>query len=275
MPKTTTRSGSRARTKPAAVDSRPSSSKRRLVRHLVVAVSSAGLVGIFWATRSNWDSEMRLWKAVGDAAFVLLVAALAIGPIARLVRSARGLLRWRRQLGIWFALTATLHAVLILNGWARWSLRRFLGYEFIPQLGREARPRTRLRTGQPNRLGSPGPRAHSRSHLLRLGDATIGSALLGLAAPPRPYRAGPLASAWQLLLVHPLHRVVPQGDSTRPGLVPHPLPHHRPGCHRPSHPGVRSGHTTRTGCVNRASTKQAKTAMRRLAADRRCGRAAH
>ena len=139
MPKTTTRSGSRARTKPAAVDSRPSSSKRRLVRHLVVAVSSVGLVGIFWATRSNWDSEMRLWKAVGDAAFVLLVAALAIGPIARLVRSARGLLRWRRQLGIWFALTATLHAVLILNGWARWSLRRFLGYEFIPQLGREAR----------------------------------------------------------------------------------------------------------------------------------------
>ncbi|MDW3221047.1 MAG: ferric reductase-like transmembrane domain-containing protein [Acidimicrobiales bacterium] len=53
--------------------------------------------------------------------------------------SARGLLRWRRQLAIWFALTATLHAVLILDGWARWSLRRFLGYEFIPQLGREAR----------------------------------------------------------------------------------------------------------------------------------------
>ena len=82
---------------------------------------------------------MRLWKAVGDAAFVLLIAALAVGPIARLVPSARGLLRWRRQLGIWFALTATLHAVLILDGWARWSLRRFLGYEFIPQLGREAR----------------------------------------------------------------------------------------------------------------------------------------
>ncbi|NNC81368.1 MAG: hypothetical protein HKN94_14590 [Acidimicrobiales bacterium] len=82
---------------------------------------------------------MRLWKAVGDAAFVLLVSALAVGPIARLVRSARGLLRWRRQLGIWFALTATLHTVLILNGWARWSLRRFLGYEFVPQLGREAR----------------------------------------------------------------------------------------------------------------------------------------
>lgn len=117
----------------------PSTRRRRLVRHLVVASISAGLVGVFWSTRPNWVPEMRLWKAVGDAAFVLLVAALAVGPISRLAPSARGLLRWRRQIGIWFALTASLHAVLILNGWARWSLRRFLGYEFIPQLGREAR----------------------------------------------------------------------------------------------------------------------------------------
>lgn len=82
---------------------------------------------------------MRLWKAVGDAAFVLLLAALALGPVARLVPATRPLLPWRRQLGIWFALTASLHAVLILDGWALWSLRRFLGYEFVPQLGREAR----------------------------------------------------------------------------------------------------------------------------------------
>jgi len=56
-----------------------------------MALCSAGLVGVFWSTRSNWVAEMPLWKAVGDAAYVLLLAALA------------------------------------------------LGYEFIPQLGREAR----------------------------------------------------------------------------------------------------------------------------------------
>lgn len=105
----------------------------------MVAALSAGLVGIFWATRPQWVSEMRLWKAVGDAAFILLIAALAIGPMARLAPSVRCLLKWRRQLGIWFALTASLHAFLIIDGWARWSLRRFLGYEFVPQLGREAR----------------------------------------------------------------------------------------------------------------------------------------
>lgn len=141
MSKTKVRSRSHARAKSGAIDVRSSSSsrRRRLGRHVVVSGSSAGLVWIFWTTRPDWVSEMRLWKALGDAAFVLLVAALAVGPIATLAPSARGLLRWRRQLGIWFALTATLHAVLILDGWARWSLRRFLGYEFIPQLGREAR----------------------------------------------------------------------------------------------------------------------------------------
>ena len=115
------------------------SERRRWIRHLTMALCSAGLIGIFWATRSDWVAEMRLWKAVGDASYVVLLVSLAIGPISKLIPSTRSLLRWRRQVGIWFALTATLHAILIHNGWARWSLRRFLGYEFVPQLGREAR----------------------------------------------------------------------------------------------------------------------------------------
>jgi sulfoxide reductase heme-binding subunit YedZ len=82
---------------------------------------------------------MRLWKAVGDASYMLLIGTLAIGPMAKLLPSMRRWLKWRRPLGIWFAITATLHAVLVIHGWAEWSLRRFLGYEFVPQLGREAR----------------------------------------------------------------------------------------------------------------------------------------
>ena len=97
------------------------------------------LVLVFWASRPTWSPEMRLWKAVGDAAFGLLLLTLAVGPLARLVRRTAPLLAWRRQLGIWFAITASLHGLLVVHGWARWSLRRFLGYEFIPQLGRDVR----------------------------------------------------------------------------------------------------------------------------------------
>ncbi len=112
---------------------------RPIVRHALVALLVGVLVLVFWASRPQWDPDMRLWKAVGDAAFSLLLLALSLGPLARLIRAARPLLTWRRQLGIWFAITATIHGVLIINGWARWSLRRFLGYEFIPELGREVR----------------------------------------------------------------------------------------------------------------------------------------
>ncbi len=136
----TTRTKTQGKQTPRSdASSRKRSGHRRWHRHVVMALCSAGLVGIFWSTRSNWVDEMRLWKAVGDAAYVLLLAALALGPLTKLVSSTRPWLRWRRQIGIWFAVTATLHGVLILNGWARWSLRRFLGYEFVPQLGREAR----------------------------------------------------------------------------------------------------------------------------------------
>jgi len=113
--------------------------RRKWLRHIVVALFSGALVWFFWSTRSNWVDDMRLWKAVGDASYVLLLLTLVVGPLAKLLPFTRSWVKWRRQLGIWFALTASLHAFLIIDGWARWSLRRFLGYEFIPQLGREVR----------------------------------------------------------------------------------------------------------------------------------------
>lgn len=108
-------------------------------RHGVMLAVAASLVWLFWTSRPQWDPEMRLWKAVGDGALLLLLVTVALGPLARLARPARRLLPWRRETGIWFGLLATVHAVLILNGWARWSLERFFGYEFVPQLGRTAR----------------------------------------------------------------------------------------------------------------------------------------
>lgn len=104
-----------------------------------MAVVSFGLGAGFWSSRLQWDPEMRLWKSAADAALVLLVFAVGVGPVSRLWPRARSLLRWRREAGVWFTVMASLHVVLILNGWVRWSVMRFLGYEFVPQLGREVR----------------------------------------------------------------------------------------------------------------------------------------
>ena len=115
--------------------------KRRavLVRHIGAVVLAAIAFALFWASRPTWDPEMRLWKAVGDSALILLLATMGIGPVARLWRGAGRALPWRRELGIWFALVAAIHVVLILDGWARWSVLGFFGFEYVPQLGRLAR----------------------------------------------------------------------------------------------------------------------------------------
>lgn len=110
-----------------------------VARHTAVAVLGLMLIAVFWASRPQWDPEMRLWKSVGDGSLILLLATLAIGPLAKLWRPAGRAIVWRREAGIWFAVLAAVHAILILNGWARWSLSRLFGFEFVAQLGREAR----------------------------------------------------------------------------------------------------------------------------------------
>ncbi len=108
-------------------------------RHVLVAVAGGVIMLGFWFSRPQWDPEMRLWKAVGDGSLVLLLVTVALGPLVKLWRPARRAIPWRREIGIWFAVLASLHTVLILNGWTRWTLSRFFGYEFVEQLGREAR----------------------------------------------------------------------------------------------------------------------------------------
>ena len=110
-----------------------------LVRHAVTAAVTALLLLGFWLSRMEWSPDMRLWRAVGDAAAVLLFASLALGPAIRLFRPLGRLLPWRRQIGVWAGLMAVVHSFLVIDGWARWSVQRFLGYEFVPQLERSAR----------------------------------------------------------------------------------------------------------------------------------------
>lgn len=123
---------------------RPRAGTAHLIRSMWVRHVIAGALGLvlaygFWLSRPEWDPEMRLWRAVGDASIILLYVTLAQGPLARLVPGAGRLLPYRRELGIWFGVLALIHTVLILNGWARWDVLIFLGYEFVPQLDRMVR----------------------------------------------------------------------------------------------------------------------------------------
>ncbi len=108
-------------------------------RHFAAAVGSLLLVYAFWLSRPEWDPEMRLWRAFGDAAFVYLFLTVALGATARLLPIFQRVLPWRRELGVWFALTGLVHGYLVWDGWARWNVLRLLGYEFVAELGRNVR----------------------------------------------------------------------------------------------------------------------------------------
>ena len=112
---------------------------RFITRHARVGALALGFWAVFWFTRLDWDPEMRFWRAVGDASLLLLIMALALGPLVKLLPATARFLPWRRELGIWFGVLALAHTVLILQGWVRWDFWSFFGDEFVPQLGRIAR----------------------------------------------------------------------------------------------------------------------------------------
>jgi sulfoxide reductase heme-binding subunit YedZ len=108
-------------------------------RHLIVGTIAVFLTFVFWLAHFEWEDDMRLWRSLGDSGYSLLFMTLIIGPLAKLWPRCNFLIIWRREIGIWFAVMAVTHGILIADGWANWDVAKFFGYEFIPQLGRIAR----------------------------------------------------------------------------------------------------------------------------------------
>lgn len=110
------------------------SKKILFLRHALVGSLSALLVYLVWQVNSTWSPDMRLWKAFGGATFALLWFAVFIGPASRLWHPLVRLITWRREFGIWFAVVGLIHGYLILDGWVRWGVREFLGYQYVAEL---------------------------------------------------------------------------------------------------------------------------------------------
>jgi len=109
------------------------------IRHLIVGLIALVVVYSFWLGHYEWQQDMRLWRAFGDAGYMYLSFALIIGPLSKLSSNTKFLIPWRREVGIWTAILVIIHGVLIADGWTRWDVVKFFGYEFIPELNRFAR----------------------------------------------------------------------------------------------------------------------------------------
>jgi methionine sulfoxide reductase heme-binding subunit len=86
----------------------------------------------FWLSRTDLGADARIWRALGDAAFMLLAITLIIGPLAKLfpMKFAK-LISWRRETGIWTAIIAISHNVAVQSLWFQGNFMELLGYALV------------------------------------------------------------------------------------------------------------------------------------------------
>ena len=95
-------------------------------RHLIVGTLTIFSIYLFLLSRTEW-TPMHSWnRAYGDVSFILLVMTVVIGPLSRIHKLFYRFLSWRRELGIWCAITALLHVYVLSEGWFYWELIRLV-----------------------------------------------------------------------------------------------------------------------------------------------------
>lgn len=112
---------------------RPSAMRNRTAtRRIVVVIVAALLVYLFGLVHGQWSPMHRWNRAFGDAAILLLALTMSLGAVSRLLRPTAKWLPWRRELGVYAVILASVHTVIILDGWVEWNVFRLFGMEFHP-----------------------------------------------------------------------------------------------------------------------------------------------
>jgi len=104
---------------------------RLIKQHTTVGISSLIVCLILVQTRNNLEPLHSWNRAFADVSLSMLGIVLLMGPLSYLYKPLQKQIPWRRTLGIWSALYAMLHTIIILNGWVEWKLER-LFFIFTP-----------------------------------------------------------------------------------------------------------------------------------------------
>ncbi|MEW5940606.1 MAG: ferric reductase-like transmembrane domain-containing protein [Chloroflexota bacterium] len=99
------------------------------VRHVFAVALLVGLAWVFSLGRADLP-PVHFWNRIlADAGFALLCLILLIGPLGRFFPAINSLLPFRRELGIAFAVAATLHVLAYARSFDFDLTRFFVGTE--------------------------------------------------------------------------------------------------------------------------------------------------
>lgn len=78
---------------------------------------------------------MHAWnRAFADTSLFLLIVTMAMGPLSKLVKPVKKFLPWRKEFGIWAAITALEHIYIVVDGWVRWNFILLFKVPFYNEL---------------------------------------------------------------------------------------------------------------------------------------------
>ncbi|MCG1023241.1 ferric reductase-like transmembrane domain-containing protein [Sutcliffiella horikoshii] len=100
-------------------------------QHAIVGISSLLACYILVQTRHD-IAPLHSWnRAFADVSLFMLALVLILGPLSHFHKPLQKQIVWRRPIGIWSAIHAGLHTIIILDGWVEWKFER-LFFIFTP-----------------------------------------------------------------------------------------------------------------------------------------------
>lgn len=97
---------------------------RCIKQHIVLGVLAYLLYRYFFWTKEGLPYGHQVNRAWADASVVFLFLSLLLGPLNRLWPRFKVLIPWRRDIGLWFAITGVIHIGLIAQR-QEWNVMRF------------------------------------------------------------------------------------------------------------------------------------------------------
>lgn len=98
---------------------------RFLIQNGVLGIISYFLYLLFFWSKEGLPYSHQVNRAWADVSILLLCFSLMIGPLVRIKSVFKFLIPWRRDVGLWFAITSFIHIGLLLHLHLNWNPLKF------------------------------------------------------------------------------------------------------------------------------------------------------
>lgn len=98
---------------------------RFAIQNIVIGLISYLLYLLFFWSKDGLPYSHQVNRAWADVSILLLCLSLLIGPLVRIKSMFKFLIPWRRDIGLWFAITSLIHIGFLLHLQTQWNPLKF------------------------------------------------------------------------------------------------------------------------------------------------------